>query len=68
MVIDGNKACSMIYTTTILYHGKYYTEEEMDIDFQTAEQDVLIAFSDDADNFHKYVPVVEQMLNSMKVS
>ena len=58
----------MIYTTTILYHGKYYTEEEMDIDFQTAKQDVLIAFSDDADNFHKYVPVVEQMLNSMKVS
>jgi hypothetical protein len=67
-VIDGNKVCSMIYTTTILYHGKYYTDEEMDIDFQTGNQVVSIAFTGDADIFHKYVPVVEQMINSMKVS
>ena len=67
-VIDGNKVCSMIYTTTIPYHGIYYTGEEMDVDFQTDKQVVSIAFTGDADIFHKYLPVVEQMLNSMKVS
>lgn len=63
-VIDGNKACSMIYTTTT----GTYTQEEMNIDFQTGKQGVLITLTSSPDNFRKYVPVVEQMLNSMKVS
>jgi len=64
-VIDGNIACSMTYTTR---YTTGYTEEEMDIGFQTGKQEVLITITGSADIFDKYIPIVEQMLNSMKVS
>jgi hypothetical protein len=63
-VIDGNMACSMTYTTT----KDGYIEEEMDIDFQTGKQEVFISITGSANTFDKYIPIVEQMLNSMKVS
>jgi hypothetical protein len=61
-VIDGNKACSMIYTVT--YHQ--YTNKELDISFHTAKQEVLVSLAGSA--FDKYLRVAQQMLNSMKVS
>ena len=60
-----NTACSMTYTTR---YTTGYTEEEMDIGFQTGKQEVLITITGSADIFDKYIPIVEQMLNSMKVS
>jgi hypothetical protein len=61
-VIDGDKACSMIYSVT----HQQYTQKEMDIDFQTTKQRVHVSLSGSV--FDKYLPVAQQMLNSMKVS
>ncbi len=61
-VIDGNKACSMIYAVT--YHQ--YTNKELDISFHTAKQEVLVSLA--GATFDKYLPVAQQMVNSMKVS
>jgi len=38
----------------------------MDIDFQSAKQEVTMSLSGSA--FDKYLPIVNQMLSSMKVS
>lgn len=40
-VIDSNAACSMTYTTT----NNGYTQEELDIDFQTDKQEILITIT-----------------------
>jgi hypothetical protein len=61
-VINGHKACSVVYTVT----NQQYTEKDMDISFHTAKQEVLISISGSA--FDKYLPASGQMLNSMKVS
>ena len=61
-VIDGNKACSMIYTVT----SHQYTNKELDISFHSAKQEVLVSLS--GSTFDKYQPVAQQMVNSMKVS
>lgn len=63
-VIDCNAACSMTYNTT----NNGFTQEEMDIDFQTGKQEVFISMTGSPDIFDKYMPIIEQMLNSMKVS
>ena len=69
-VIDGNKACSMIYTSTYQYtyklHTYTHTNKELDISFHTARPEVLVTFA--GSTFDKYLPVAQQMLNSMKVS
>ena len=61
-VIDGKKACSVIYSVT----KDNYTQKEMDVDFQTGKQSVSISVQ--GSDFDKYLPVADQMLNSMKVS
>jgi hypothetical protein len=61
-VIDGNQACSMIYTET--YQG--YTTKELDVDFQTGKQQVGISFS--GSDFDKYLPIANQILSSMKAT
>ena len=48
-IIDGKMACSMTYTTRITE----YTEEQMDIDFQSSKQEVLIIITGSADIFDK---------------
>jgi hypothetical protein len=60
-VIDGNQACSMIYTVT----ENQYTTKELDISFHTAKQEVFVSLQGSA--FDRYLPIAEQMLNSMKL-
>jgi hypothetical protein len=52
----------MIYAVT--HHE--YTNKELDIDFQTAKQEVLVSLS--GSTFDKYLPLAQQMLKSMKAS
>jgi hypothetical protein len=61
-VIDGNQACSMMYTTT----KDQYTTKELDVDFQTGKQQFGISFS--GSDFDKYMPIANQILSSMKAS
>lgn len=59
-VIDGNKACSMIY-----HHGMT-DRKEMEVDFLTGKQ--WVGMSILGSDFDKYLPIANQMLNSMEVS
>jgi hypothetical protein len=61
--IDGHKACSVVYTVS---RGQY-TEKDMDIDFETEKQGFTLTVRS-ADNFDKYLAVVEKMLYSIKAS
>jgi hypothetical protein len=60
--IDGHKACAVMYTVT----SGQYTEEDMDIDFETEKQDFTLTVSGSPDNFDKYLPIVEKILFSLK--
>ena len=60
--IDGNQACSMIYTVT----KDNYTQKEMDVDFHTGKQ--LVSITVQGSDFDKYLPIANQMLNSMKAA
>jgi len=62
-VIDGNKACSVIFSVT----RNQYTQKEMDLDFQSAKQAVSISLTGSNQGF-QYLPIVNHMLNSMTVS
>ena len=59
-VIDGNKACIMIY-----HHGMT-DRKEMEVDFQTGKQSVSMSIL--GSDFDKYLPIANQMLNSMKAA
>jgi hypothetical protein len=61
-VIDGQKACSMIYTVT----KDQYTQKESEIDFVTEKQDVSISVRGSAEIFDKYLPIVQKMPDSIK--
>jgi hypothetical protein len=60
--IDGHKACSVVYTVDT---GQY-KEKDMDIDFETEKQDFTLTVSGTADNFDKYLPIIEKMVYSIK--
>jgi hypothetical protein len=51
----------MIYTVT----ENQYTTKELDISFHTAKQEVFVSLQGSA--FDRYLPIAEQMLNSMKL-
>jgi hypothetical protein len=59
-VIDGIKACSMIY------HQGMTDRKEMEVDFQTGKQSVSMSIL--GSDFDKYLPIANQMLNSMKAA
>jgi hypothetical protein len=60
--IDGHKAYSVVYTVT----SGQIVLKYMDIDYRTEKQDVTLTVSGSADNFDRYLPVVEKMLYSIK--
>jgi hypothetical protein len=61
-VIDGKKACSMIYTVT----GDQSTQKDLDVSFDTDKQYFLISVTGPANNFDKYLPIVSKMLDPIK--